>query len=62
MGYNDEELNNEKEFNETLSMLEPMPSFPMSRNDKECIEASALISIAISLKRLADSLGPQNDE
>lgn len=50
------EYDNEKEFNETVDKLEPMLDFPMSKNDMESLKSSAIVSIAISLKRIADKL------
>ena len=48
------EYDNEKEFNQTIAKLEPMPDMPMSVGDMESLKTSAIISIAISLKRIAD--------
>jgi len=48
------EYDNEKEFNETVDKFEPMLNFPMSVGDMESLKASAIVSIAISLKRIAD--------
>ena len=48
-------IDNEKEFNEVIDMLEPMPDFPMSADDVTNLRTNALVSIAISLKRLADA-------
>jgi len=49
-------IDNEKEFNEVVNKFEPMPEFPMSVHDVECMRINAIISIAISLKRIADAM------
>jgi hypothetical protein len=48
------EYDNEKEFNETVDKLEPMPGMPMSSRDTANLTTNAIVSIAISLKRIAD--------
>lgn len=48
-------IDNKKEFNETIDMFEPMPDFPMSEDDVTNLRTNAIVSIAISLKRLADA-------
>jgi hypothetical protein len=53
---------NEKEFNETIDKFEPMLAFPMSANDMESLKATAIVSIAISLKRIADKLEIANKQ
>lgn len=50
------EYDNEKEYNEVIDKFEPIPEFPMSIKDMESLKASATVSIAISLKRIADKL------
>jgi len=49
-------IDNEKEFNEVVNKFEPMLDFPMDANDVENMRTNAIVSIAISLKRIADSL------
>ena len=49
-------MNNQKEFNATIDKLEEMPSFSMDQSDHNRLLLSAIVSIAISLKRIADGL------
>jgi len=50
------EYDNEKEYNNVINKLEPLIDFAMSKNDMESLNDSAIVSIAISLKRIADAL------
>jgi hypothetical protein len=47
-------IDNEKEFNDTVEMFEPMPDMEMNKDDVDNMRTNAIVSIAISLKRIAD--------
>ncbi len=49
-------IDNSKEFNETIKKLEPMLDFEMDADDVESLKTTSIVSIAISLKRIADSM------
>lgn len=43
-------------YDKLVKQFEPMPSFKLYKQEAEGLRTSALASIAISLKRIADSL------
>lgn len=56
------EYDNEEEFNEIVDKFEPVPAIPLSETDSESLRTSAIVSIAISLKRIADSMLECDDD
>lgn len=47
---------NLEDYNKTIDKFEAMPEFKMNNADSASLQMSAVISIAISLKRIADKL------
>lgn len=43
-------------FNEIVDKMEPMPDFEMEDDDMESLRTNSIVSIAVSLKRIADIL------
>jgi flagellar basal body-associated protein FliL len=47
---------NAEDYNNTINKFEPIPEFKMNASDSKSLQMSAITSIAISLKRIADKL------
>jgi hypothetical protein len=47
---------NLEDYNNTIDKFEDMPEFKLNELDSASLEMSAVVSIAISLKRIADKL------
>jgi hypothetical protein len=50
---------NSEEFNKVIDRLEPLPNIGMDEADSDSLKTTSIVSIAISLKRIADSMAAQ---
>lgn len=52
---------NDDEYNKIINLIEPMPSIQINKDYIEDLHTSLIISIAISLKSIANALEKQNE-